>query len=163
MHSDEEIASYLRSISRGGKVNVVLLQQRTEFFYVKYKNQMYATNYSDQEVFEIAVIEAFKEVQLVNSAQHSQDHHAQQPPVLVPDQPHVQLQQAPVHPFLGGDQPHVQLQQIRALQQMQKVCCVTNATRPWCSPASCSAAAGKGLAPACAWTPYTPATFSRWP
>ena len=114
MHSDEEIASYLRSISRGGKVNVVLLQQRTEFFYVKYKNQMYATNYSDQEVFEIAVIEAFKEVQLVNSAQHSQDHHAQQPPVLVPDQPHVQLQQAPVHPFLGGDQPHVQLKQCKA-------------------------------------------------
>ena len=81
MHSDQEIATYLRSINKGGKVNTVLLQQRTEFHYVNYQNEFHAANinYLEQEIFEIALIEAFKEVQLVHQVQqlHS-GHHSQQ-------------------------------------------------------------------------------------
>ena len=81
MHSDQEIESYLRSINNGGKINTVLLQQMTEFHYVNHKNEFYTANikYLEQDIFEIAFIEAFKEVQLVQPVLQLQSgHHNQQ-------------------------------------------------------------------------------------
>ena len=61
MHSDQEIATYLRSINKGGKVNTVLLQQRTEFHYLNYQNEFHDANikYLEQEIFEFALIGEF--------------------------------------------------------------------------------------------------------
>ena len=57
MHSNEEIAAYLRSISQGVKVNEEQLLQRTNIYLSKYMNEYQPnTKFLDHEVFELALI-----------------------------------------------------------------------------------------------------------
>ena len=64
MNSDEMIATYLRYISQGVKVNTYQLQHRTDLIYQKLnrENSPNSNSFEDHELFELAIIQAFKEL-----------------------------------------------------------------------------------------------------
>ena len=80
MNSNEAIATCLRSISQGVKVNTYQLQHRTDLIYQKLnrENNPNSNSFEDHEVFELAIIQAFKELISEIIIQSESRHHKQQ-------------------------------------------------------------------------------------
>ena len=127
MHTDDQLALYLRSISQGVSVNRLELQKRTELYYSKYLNEFYSPSkyvrdsFLDNDVFELALIVAFKEVIDEQLGGKFSEQEIRTSPLTQSDL--IQPRQESYHPpGVGGlqrcDQIH---QRAKGVHQIQKV------------------------------------------